>query len=65
MGSKELNKKKMHCFVCNALLHSEEMQYNKKVNLPVCKKCIGTKKEEDALKEALDSLGDGFVCGCI
>jgi len=65
MNYKKLNPKKIRCFVCNELLKSEEIQFNKKVNLPVCKNCSGTKEEEDAVQEALDSLGDDFVCGCI
>ncbi len=53
------------CFVCHQDFPLSEIKFNKTVNLPVCKKCSGTKEEEVAVQEALDSLGDGFVCGCI
>lgn len=65
MNYKKLNPKEIRCFVCNEFLKYEEIQFNKKVNLPVCKNCCGTKEEDDAVQEALDSLGDDFVCGCI
>jgi len=53
------------CFVCHQEISLSELTFNKKVNLPVCKNCNGTKEEEDTVQEALDSLGDDFVCGCI
>jgi len=52
------------CFVCEYEL-SEIKHKNKETNLPVCEKCIGTEEEKKKVKEALDSLADGFVCGCI
>ncbi len=35
------------------------------VNLPVCFDCKGTENEKAEEKAVLDSLADGFVCGCI
>ncbi|TCO08767.1 hypothetical protein EV194_10478 [Natronoflexus pectinivorans] len=58
-------KNKKSCFVCNEIIEIEEITYNKVVNLPVCKKCKNTEKEKSAETSALDSLGEGFVCGCI
>ena len=52
------------CFVCQQEL-KEVKTKNKVTNLPVCKNCQGTKQEKIKEKEALDSLADGFVCGCI
>lgn len=65
MDKKEIKSKKAHCFVCSQPILSKELKFNKKTNLPICKNCSGTKEELDAVKEALNSLGDGFVCGCI
>nr|WP_319570321.1 hypothetical protein [uncultured Draconibacterium sp.] len=53
------------CFVCKQPVTSKNSELNLTVNLPVCKHCKGTKAEQKAEKEALDSLADGFVCGCI
>jgi hypothetical protein len=33
--------------------------------LPVCHNCEGTAREKKSVEEQLDSLADGFVCGCI
>ncbi len=52
------------CFVCGKQLN-EIKNSNAVTNLPVCDDCIGTDKEKQKEKEALDSLADGFVCGCI
>ena len=52
------------CFVCSNKLEYVEDK-NKVTNLPVCKQCKGTDKEKIKEKELLDSLADGFVCGCI
>ncbi len=52
------------CFVCGKIL--EEVQHKNMItNLPVCDDCKGTEQEKLKEKEALDSLADGFVCGCI
>ena len=53
------------CFVCKKPVTSENSELNTTVNLPVCKDCKATEAEKKAEKEALDSLADGFVCGCI
>lgn len=53
------------CFVCQQEIKDEEKTINKTTNLPVCSKCKGTKAEKNAEIEALDSLAEGFVCGCI
>lgn len=52
------------CFVCDKILN-EIKNKNAVTNLPVCDKCIGSDKEKEKEKEALESLADGFVCGCI
>ncbi|MFO7999846.1 MAG: hypothetical protein R6U46_01275 [Marinilabilia sp.] len=54
-----------HCFVCSKEIDKENKQYNSKIHLPVCRQCKGTEAEKQAEKKALDSLGDGFICGCI
>ncbi|MCW3804821.1 hypothetical protein [Plebeiibacterium marinum] len=52
------------CFVCGK--KSEEIkQKNPDTNLPVCDDCIDTEEEKKKVKEAIESLGDGFICGCI
>jgi hypothetical protein len=53
------------CFVCNDNIIENPVSYNIKVHLPVCKKCRGTKEEQLKEKEAVESLGEGFVSGCI
>jgi hypothetical protein len=54
------------CFVCKKNLSGEENKaFNQKINLPVCRKCKGTDAEKKAEQDALDSLAEGFVCGCI
>ncbi len=53
------------CFVCKQPVTSENSELNTTVNLPVCMNCKATDAEKKAEKEALDSLADGFVCGCI
>jgi NAD-dependent SIR2 family protein deacetylase len=53
------------CFVCQQAIEDEEKTINKITNLPVCNKCKGTEAEKKAEQEALDSLAEGFVCGCI
>jgi len=53
------------CFVCKQAVTAEDSTINQTVNLPVCSVCKGTEKETKEEKEVLDSLADGFVCGCI
>lgn len=53
------------CFVCGKTLDNQTFTYNKKTNLPVCDQCKGTPQELKAEKDALDTLSEGFVCGCI
>ena len=62
---KENNSLKKNCFICNNSLEENKYEYNKQVNLPVCNKCIGTDDEQKAVEDALDSLADGLLCGCI
>jgi len=52
------------CFVCGKKLE-EITNINAVINLPVCDECKGTDQEKVKENEALDSLADGFVCGCI
>ena len=53
------------CFVCKMALTPETSTINMVVNMPVCNKCKGSEHEQKEEKEVLDSLADGFVCGCI
>jgi hypothetical protein len=53
------------CFVCGKKVNAENSQLNRVVSLPVCKDCKGTDKEKQAEKDYLESLAEGFVCGCI
>lgn len=54
-----------NCFVCKMVVSDENSELNLTVNLPVCKTCNGSEKEKETEKELLESLADGFVCGCI
>jgi len=54
-----------NCFVCRKKVNAENSQLNLVVNLPVCENCKGTDKEKQAEKDYLESLAEGFVCGCI
>ena len=54
-----------YCFVCNIDISKVDSELNNEVNLPVCNECKGTEKEKEKIKELLESLADGFVCGCI
>jgi hypothetical protein len=56
---------KKNCFVCQTEIDTIEVDYNQVTSLPVCTNCKGTQAEKKAEKEALESLGEGFVCGCI
>lgn len=53
------------CFVCKMALSKATSSINIVVNMPVCEKCKGSEQEKKVEKEVLDSLADGFVCGCI
>lgn len=53
------------CFVCHEEFGLADIQINYEVNLWVCKECRGSEKEKKSVQELLDSLADGFVCGCI
>ena len=53
------------CFVCKKPVTPETSEINPVVNMPVCAECKGTEQEKVEEKEVLDSLADGFVCGCI
>ena len=53
------------CFVCKKPVKPETAEINQVVNMPVCRECKGTEEEKTEEKEVLDSLADGFVCGCI
>ncbi len=53
------------CFVCQREVIVDQFTINPELNLPVCEKCKGTKEEKVAIDEYLDSLAEGFVCGCI
>jgi len=53
------------CFVCQTETYKDNSELNLDVNLPVCNNCKGTKIEKEKVLELLDSLADGFVCGCI
>jgi hypothetical protein len=53
------------CFVCKCRLTNGNYKINKEVYLPVCNNCEGTAREKKSVEEQLDSLADGFVCGCI
>jgi hypothetical protein len=53
------------CFVCGTSTGTGNSTLNPEVNLPVCINCKGTPLEKGKVDELLDSLADGFVCGCI
>ncbi len=53
------------CFVCKKRITPETSKINRVVNMPVCSECKETDREKEEEKIALDSLADGFVCGCI
>jgi hypothetical protein len=56
---------KKNCIVCQNDVPIEELVLNQEVNLMVCNNCKGTPEEKQIVKELLESLADGFVCGCI
>lgn len=53
------------CFVCGKELTKEAYSIHPTTNLPECRTCKGSEAEKMAIREALDSLGEDFVCGCI
>ncbi|TAJ14404.1 hypothetical protein DMA11_05160 [Marinilabiliaceae bacterium JC017] len=53
------------CFVCGKADEENNFTRNKKTNLPVCHECMNSKKEKEVEIKALDSLSEGFICGCI
>jgi predicted metal-binding protein len=53
------------CFVCQNDVPTHKLELNQAVNLMVCTSCKGTPKEKQTVNELLESLADGFVCGCI
>ncbi len=53
------------CFVCKNQVTAQNSELNMVVNMPVCNKCKGSEEEKKEEKIVLDSLADGFVCGCI
>ncbi len=56
---------KNSCFVCKKPISRETTELNPVVNMPVCPECKGSDREKKEEKEVLNSLADGFVCGCI
>jgi NAD-dependent SIR2 family protein deacetylase len=57
--------KKTGCFVCNNEFPDRLLDMNKEIMLPVCPACKNTDNEKKKVIEYLDSLAEGFVCGCI
>ncbi len=53
------------CFVCGQTFTESQVELNTVVNLYVCHACKGTENEKQKETELLDSLAEGFVCGCI
>ena len=53
------------CFVCDNHVDNQNSSINVLVNLPVCNDCKNTGNEKMKEAEFLDSLAEGFVCGCI
>ncbi|WP_430809387.1 MULTISPECIES: hypothetical protein [unclassified Carboxylicivirga] len=65
MPQEKSDVKTILCFVCNALIVGDDVLYNRRVNLPVCKACEGSDEEKHKADDLLKGLADGFVCGCI
>ena len=57
--------RKIACFVCEHPYSENQVTLNTVVNLFVCHDCKGTENEKQKETELLDSLAEGFVCGCI
>lgn len=53
------------CFVCENEFPKGSLEMNTEILLPVCAECKGTNNEKKKVEEYLDSLAEGFVCGCI
>ncbi len=53
------------CFVCEIEFPNGSLEMNTEILLPVCAECNGTNNEKKKVVEYLDSLAEGFVCGCI
>ncbi len=51
--------------MCNNEIPDGPLEMNKEILLPVCSGCKGTDHEKKKVEEYLDSLAEGFVCGCI
>lgn len=62
---KEMEGFSKKCFVCQKEIAGTASVLNMEVNLPECIECQGTEDERKKIAELLDSLADGFVCGCI
>ncbi len=54
-----------NCFVCEKPVNSENSSLNLVVNMRVCNQCKNSQNEKLKEAELLESLADGFVCGCI
>ncbi len=65
MPNDKKSNKLFKCFVCESSFKSADIKYHAQVNLPVCEGCSGTDVEANKVKELLEGLADGFVCGCI
>ncbi len=65
MPQKQNKNKLYQCFVCDSPVNEAKFSYHQQVNLPVCEGCKGTEDERKKVKELLEGLADGFVCGCI
>lgn len=63
--SKDSVTEKVTCFVCDEEISTRPVNYNKRLNLPVCEACRQTEAEKKAELIAIESLGEDFVCGCI
>jgi len=57
-----MNKK---CFVCEQPVIIENYTINHVLNMPVCNQCKNSENEKHKEAEILESLAEGFVCGCI
>lgn len=53
------------CFVCSVKLHDKNYTINTAINLPVCNNCKGSTEEKRTIKQLINGMADGFVCGCI
>jgi hypothetical protein len=53
------------CFVCEQPVNNENSTINNQVNMPVCANCKNTENEKLKEEQLLESLSEGFVCGCI